>query len=131
MPGSFSSHRIPGKIVHPPPPRVGHSLGIKLQGEPQNQCSGSRIRCLFAPGSGKGFFRIPDPGSPAHISWSSVKKFWLKSTKCFVTWPKHFCTVPYLFKNIYFKFCDISGYKKTTKFSPLTFSFCRRADPLL
>ncbi len=84
--------------------------------EPQTQgCgSGSGIRCPFESWIRDriGVFRIPDLGDPIHISYSLVKNFRAKSTMCFVSWPKHFCTVPYLFENIYFKFCDICGYKK-------------------
>jgi hypothetical protein len=45
--------------------------------------SGSGIRCLFDPwiqdpGSGIGFFQIPDLGSQTHIFESLVTIFWVK-----------------------------------------------------
>ncbi len=59
-----------------------------------NQCCGSGIRCLFDPwirdpvpfwpldpGSGIGFFRIPDLGSQTHIFESLVTIFWVKNSR--------------------------------------------------
>ncbi len=41
---------------------------------------GSWILCLFDPGSGTGFFRIPDLGSQAYIFKSLMTSFWIKIT---------------------------------------------------
>jgi len=81
--------------------------------------SGPWIWCLLTPGSGIGFFRVPELGSPTHILESLVTIFWVKKSKQFsVNWQKFFSVPVQKLNN--FLFCEVCGYKngKTTNFLP-------------
>ncbi len=81
----------------------------------RNQCCGSGIRCLFwplDPGSGIGFFRIPDLGSriPNPYFWELRdnflgKKFYNSLKICLNFFLQHF-------KNKIVQFCELYDSKK-------------------
>jgi hypothetical protein len=86
LPGALDEHGLIEKM---------NLNAIQVSKDPQQRCErnipllsvadpGSGIRCLFDPwirdpGSGIGFFRIPDYGSQTQIFESLVTIFWVKS----------------------------------------------------
>jgi hypothetical protein len=77
--------------------------------------------CLFDPGSGKAFFRIPDPGSQTHIFGSSVTNLWVKSTIIPSVLAKKFLYM-FKYKSMYkFMMFVATKNKRTKTFFPSSF----------
>jgi hypothetical protein len=105
---------------------LGRRIWILADQSPPNgekQCCGSGSSAFLTPGSGIGFFRIPDLGSQTHIFKSLVTIFRVKSSINSMKIGPNF----FLQHVKIIQFCEICGYKKkgwkTEFFSPLSLFF--------